>query len=163
MISPVVSKFPSFYSDQKYLIPLLMCLFCHLPNNLPLWTCLRTLFQNLSPHFITFLSLTFHIHSSQLKPLLFYKILSSFVEFLYLKFFYGTTWKNYISTTFPYRICGNNICLSIHPSITDWLTDWLTPCSRVFVEKLIVTQPVKKFPTFYGTWRFIAEFTRVHH
>jgi len=26
-----------------------------------------------------------------------------------------------------------------------------TPCSRILLEKLISSQPVKKFPTFYGT------------
>jgi len=40
--------------------------------------------------------------------------------------------------------------------------DLLTPWSRV-LQKLVVTQLVKKFPTFYGTWRFIIVFTRFHH
>jgi hypothetical protein len=31
------------------------------------------------------------------------------------------------------------------------------------LEKLIVTQLVKKFPDFYGTRRFITMFTRVCH
>jgi hypothetical protein len=35
----------------------------------------------------------------------------------------------------------------------------LTPRSRVLVQKLTVTQLVKKFPAFYGTWRFITVFT----
>jgi len=35
----------------------------------------------------------------------------------------------------------------------------LTPCSRVLLEKLTVPQLVKKFPTFYGTRRFITTFT----
>jgi hypothetical protein len=34
---------------------------------------------------------------------------------------------------------------------------------RVLLEKLIVTQLVKKFPTFYGTRRFITKFTRARH
>jgi hypothetical protein len=39
----------------------------------------------------------------------------------------------------------------------------LTPWSRALLEKLIVTQIVKKFPVFYGTRRFITVFTRAHH
>jgi hypothetical protein len=35
----------------------------------------------------------------------------------------------------------------------------LTPRSRVLLEKLTVTQLVKKFPSFYGTRRFITVFT----
>jgi hypothetical protein len=31
------------------------------------------------------------------------------------------------------------------------------------LEKLIVTQLVKKFPTFYGFHRFITMFTTAHH
>jgi hypothetical protein len=38
--------------------------------------------------------------------------------------------------------------------------DWLTPWSRVLLEKLTVTQSVRKFPTFYGTRRFIIVFAR---
>ena len=36
----------------------------------------------------------------------------------------------------------------------------LTPCSRVLLDKLTVSQLVKKFPTFYGNRRFITAFTR---
>jgi hypothetical protein len=39
----------------------------------------------------------------------------------------------------------------------------LTPWGRVLLEKLIVTQLVKKFPAFYGSQMFIAVFTRAHH
>ena len=39
----------------------------------------------------------------------------------------------------------------------------LTPCSTVLPEKLTVPQPVKKFPTFYGTRRFITAFTSARH
>jgi hypothetical protein len=35
----------------------------------------------------------------------------------------------------------------------------ITPWSRVLLEKLIVTQLVKKFPTFYGTQRFFTVLT----
>ena len=43
------------------------------------------------------------------------------------------------------------------------LTYLLTPCSRVLLEKLTGSQLVKKFPTFYGTWRFITAFTSACH
>jgi len=46
---------------------------------------------------------------------------------------------------------------SLHPDCI------LIPCSRVLLEKPIVTQLVKKFPALYGTWRFITMFTRAHH
>ena len=50
---------------------------------------------------------------------------------------------------------------SIH--LTYLLTYLLCPWSKVLLEKLTGSQPVKKFPTFYGTWRFITAFTSVHH
>jgi len=40
------------------------------------------------------------------------------------------------------------------------LTYLLTPWCRVLLEKLTGLQPIKKFPAFYGTRRFITEFTR---
>ena len=39
------------------------------------------------------------------------------------------------------------------------LTYLLTPWSRVLLEKLTGSQLVKKFPAFYGNWRFITAFT----
>jgi len=39
----------------------------------------------------------------------------------------------------------------------------LIPWIRFLVEKLTVTQLVKKFPTFYGSQRFITVFTRACH
>jgi len=38
-----------------------------------------------------------------------------------------------------------------------------TPWSRVLLEKLTGSQPVKKFPAIYGTLRFITAFTSVRH
>ena len=40
--------------------------------------------------------------------------------------------------------------------ISGLLTYLLTPWSTVLLEKLTSSQPVKKFPTFYGTQRFIT-------
>jgi len=47
-----------------------------------------------------------------------------------------------------------NLCL---------LTYLLTPWSRVSLEKLTGSQLVKKFPTFYGTLRFITAYKKAHH
>jgi len=38
-----------------------------------------------------------------------------------------------------------------------------TPCSRVLLQKLVVTQLIKKFPAFYVTRRFITVFTTGRH
>ena len=42
------------------------------------------------------------------------------------------------------------------------LTHSLTPWSRVLLEKLTVSHPVKKFPAFYGPWRFITALSARH-
>jgi hypothetical protein len=47
--------------------------------------------------------------------------------------------------------------------LTYLLTDLFTPSSRGLLEKLTVSQLVKKFPAFYGTQRFITAFTRALH
>ena len=47
--------------------------------------------------------------------------------------------------------------------LTYLLTYSLTPCSRVLLDKLTCSQPVKKFPPFYGTRRFITAFTSTGH
>jgi prolipoprotein diacylglyceryltransferase len=39
----------------------------------------------------------------------------------------------------------------------------LTPWSRVLSEKLKCRKLLKKFPAFYGTRRFITEYTRARH
>jgi len=49
------------------------------------------------------------------------------------------------------------------PHVTDWLTSYLTPWSRVILEKLRVTQLVKKYPACYRTQRFIIVFTIAWH
>jgi len=49
-------------------------------------------------------------------------------------------------------------------TIKQYLLTYLpTPQSRVLLEKLTGSQLVKKFPAFYGTWRFITAFTSAHH
>ena len=48
--------------------------------------------------------------------------------------------------------------LNVKTQLT-YFTYLLTPCRRVLLEKLIGFQPVKKFPAFYGTRRFITTFT----
>jgi hypothetical protein len=39
----------------------------------------------------------------------------------------------------------------------------VTPCSTVLPEKLAVSQPVNKFPAFYGTRSFITALTSARH
>jgi hypothetical protein len=43
------------------------------------------------------------------------------------------------------------------------ITYFLTPWSRVLPEKLTRPELLKKFPTFYGTRRFITVYTRARH
>ena len=43
------------------------------------------------------------------------------------------------------------------------ITFLVTPRSRVLLEKLAGPQLVKKFPSFYGTRRFITAFTSAHY
>ena len=47
--------------------------------------------------------------------------------------------------------------------LTYSLTYLLIPYSTVLLQKLSVSQLVKKFPTFYGTRRFITAFTTARH
>ena len=47
-------------------------------------------------------------------------------------------------------------------SIDDHKYD-LAPWCTVLLEKLTGSQPVKKFPTFYGSRRFITPFTSARH
>ena len=43
------------------------------------------------------------------------------------------------------------------------LTYLLNPWSTVLLEELTGSQPVKKFPAFYGNRRFITAFTTARH
>jgi len=43
------------------------------------------------------------------------------------------------------------------------ITNYQMPRSKVILEKLIVTQLMKKFNTFYGICRFMAVFRTVRH
>jgi hypothetical protein len=47
--------------------------------------------------------------------------------------------------------------------VSGTIIKWLTPWIRVVLENLIVTDLVKKLPTFYGNRRFITVFTRARH
>ena len=42
------------------------------------------------------------------------------------------------------------------------MTNRLIPWNTVLPEKLTVPQAVKKFPAFYGTYKFITAFTKAH-
>jgi hypothetical protein len=71
-----------------------------------------------------------------------------------------TTWHSSLFWTFrsvPFRsaVCLSLSALDSYHQITSW--------SKVLLEQLIVAQLVKKFPTLYGTPRFIIMFTRVRY
>jgi len=53
--------------------------------------------------------------------------------------------------------------LTSNPLAYYTLTYLLTLCSTVILEKLTDSQPVKKFPTFCGTRRFITAITTARH
>jgi hypothetical protein len=54
---------------------------------------------------------------------------------------------------------SQNILRDKAPHLRRTNTYSFTPWSRVLLEKLTGFQPVKKFPTFHGTQRFISRFT----
>ena len=60
---------------------------------------------------------------------------------------------------------GLKLCVPLCVCVSPWhlLTYVLTPWSRVLLEKLTGFQLVKKFPAFYGTWRFISAVTSARH
>jgi len=47
--------------------------------------------------------------------------------------------------------------------LTFLFTYLFNPWSTVLLEKLTGLQPVKKFPTYYGTRKFITAFTSARH
>jgi hypothetical protein len=55
--------------------------------------------------------------------------------------------------------CLQVLTLKARIPIVNLLTSW----SRVLLEKVTGSQLVKKYPTLYGTRRFITAFTSVHH
>ena len=75
------------------------------------------------------------------------------------------TWVNVSSVCW---LCTNRNktweCLQFrrHLKRTYLLTHLITSLSRVLLEKLTGFQPVKKYPSFYGTRRFITAFTSAH-
>ena len=72
--------------------------------------------------------------------------------------------------TFTHTKSLNCLVFWQHLEVYEYITTYLmssnhpTPYSRVFLEKLMVPQLVKKFPTLCETRkRFITVFTRAHH
>ena len=57
----------------------------------------------------------------------------------------------------------HRLCISDSLIMFVFLTHLLTPRCRVLLEQLTGLQPVKKFPAFHGTRRFITAFTPVRH
>jgi hypothetical protein len=71
--------------------------------------------------------------------------------------YYCYMWRKFIHAS------GNIMYSDAVPLMTNWLTHSLTSWSRVLLEKLIITQIVKTFTAFCGTWRFITILTTAHH
>jgi hypothetical protein len=69
----------------------------------------------------------------------------------------------FCNITFPVVLCGERLILTYSYILNDLHTYLLIPWSRVLLKKLTVSQLVKKFPAFYGTWKFIIAFTRARH
>jgi len=76
----------------------------------------------------------------------------------------------YIHTCFINPSCGYILVSNFTSSILSVVENMLLPLflssiswNRVLLVKLIVTQTVKKFPTFNGIQRFITMFTRACH
>jgi len=53
--------------------------------------------------------------------------------------------------------------LLVYITLLGFMIYYLTPWSEVLLEKLTVTELVKKFSTFYGTRRFITVLTRTRY
>jgi len=54
-------------------------------------------------------------------------------------------------------------CIYIVAVRITYLLNLLIAWNKVLLEKLTGSQLVKKFPIFYGMWKFITAFTRVRH
>ena len=77
------------------------------------------------------------------------------ITYLLIYFFYVLTFLlTYVLNSFTYLFAY---------LLTLLLTHSLTPYSTVLLEKLTSSQPVKIFPTFYGTRWFINAFTTARH
>jgi len=81
---------------------------------------------------------------------------NDFHEIVYLSIFRKSIWKIQVELTAK-KYNGYFVWCSY------LLTYLLTPWSRVLLEKLTGLHLVKKFPTFYGTRRFITAFTSARH
>ena len=74
----------------------------------------------------------------------------------------GCTTLKFTSSHYP-SITFTDIYTLKNYLLTYLLPYWLSPWSRALLEKLTGFQLVKKFPTFYGTRRFITAFTSARH
>src|SRR5215470_9658254 len=63
----------------------------------------------------------------------------------------------------PFRLVAQCLELLLLLIIIIIIIIIITPWSRDLLEKVTVSQLVKKFPPFYGTRRFITAFTRARH
>jgi hypothetical protein len=70
--------------------------------------------------------------------------------------------KVYGKSIIPSRYYPEDGSSGLHIKYSPVLNE-LTPWSRVLLEKLTGLQLVKKFPTFYGTRKFITVFASARH
>jgi len=73
-----------------------------------------------------------------------------------------TTWQMQ-SHTHTRNVLNSSVCFHFMQKNLNKNTYLITPWSKIFLEKLADFQLVKKFPVFYGTRRFITEFTSAGH
>ena len=67
--------------------------------------------------------------------------------------------ENILFVDSDFEICYNSKKVIFYNLFTYLITPW----SRVLLENLTSLQLVKKFPSFYGTQRFISSFTSYYH
>jgi hypothetical protein len=79
-------------------------------------------------------------------------------------FMFRMSSKPGVLTSYIRGILWLGFALSLRALLLTYLfTDSLTPWSRVLLEKLAVSQLVKKLPAFYGARRFITAFRSDRH
>ena len=82
---------------------------------------------------------------------------------LNISLFSALQWAKIREYVLKYYVIWRNSIVTILAETGEFAHYLLTPCCRVLLEKLTGLQLVKKFPTFYGTRRFITALTSVRH
>jgi hypothetical protein len=77
--------------------------------------------------------------------------------------FYQTTLRNIPEDSHIHTRRRENLTSHQRTKYQNELCNYLHRAESVLLEMFIITQLVKKLPVFYGTWKFITVFTKVHH